>query len=430
MDALLSFRAYSSDNNSAGSDAGLTLLPGLALLVLVNLRPLHKYIRSAVAPSVTAAVKQQMQWLASIQSKKSPLMDALAHASATSVTVEFYVALLPLLFWLGWQEVAMKLLLGLSICCFVCFAWKDLLCCPRPRHIVKLQRNPAVVVKENNPNDIEYGAPSGHVALSVCLNFYLINELVQYGIMSQEAADSMHITSGLWIIWIAYGRMYLGVHTPVDLFTGCLMGLSMYGLWSRLDELCLQWLLTNNNAVLYSLIGFSTMIFQWPTGDEYTTSFLEAGVSFLGAAFGAVWVVNKYGVVHSPIQLAALQGPKDAFVEQHSTAAFAAKLLVGYATVLVTKTASKKALRSVLPVLLDQVPAAVRKLWLPYCTRSDCFNGSLASKPAGSDADSCAVPTKPGGLAWDVEVVAKFLNYACVVLAVKGACSVFELVGL
>ncbi len=278
---------------SSVSRERLVLLPGLAALLLATARPLHKYVRGALAPAISAAAHRQMHVLAAIQRLHSPLLDALSHASAMSVTVEFYVALLPLLFWLGWQEVAMKLILGLSLCCFVCFAWKDLLCCPRPRHMLRRPGAPPVAVKEDKHDDIEYGAPSGHVALSVCLNFYLVNELVQYGIVPHQLAGGMHAFSALWILWIAFGRMYLGMHTPVDLGTGALMGLSMLGLWSSVDEACLDWLRTNPNALTYSLLAFATAAFHWPTGDEYTTSFLEAGVTFLGAAWGACWCAAR-----------------------------------------------------------------------------------------------------------------------------------------
>jgi hypothetical protein len=87
-------------------------------------------------------------------------------------------------------------------------------------------------------------------------------------------------------------------------------------------------------------------------------------------------------------------------------------------------------LLAVLPPLLDQVPVPVRKLWLPYCVRADCFNGNLARGGAADVDASSGVPARPGGLAWDVEVVAKFLNYACVVLSVRQALPVFELLGL
>jgi membrane-associated phospholipid phosphatase len=342
----------------------LALLPGLAALLLAVARPLHKYVRAALAPAISAMAHRQMHVLAAIQRLHSPLLDALSHASAMSVTVEFYVALLPLLFWLGWQEVAMKLILGLSLCCFVCFAWKDLLCCPRPRHLLRHPGAPPVVVKESKQDDVEYGAPSGHVALSVCLNVYLVNELVQYGIVPPQLAGGMHACSALWILWIAFGRMYLGMHTPVDLATGALMGLSMLGLWSSVDELCLEWLRTNPNALTYSFIAFAAAFFHWPTGDEYTTSFLEAGVTFLGAAWGpalpgagpasraepaapclpaARRVVNRHGVAHDPLQLSLSGAPQPGeFAQHHSAAAFAAKLAVGYGTVLVAKTLSKK----------------------------------------------------------------------------------------
>jgi hypothetical protein len=87
-------------------------------------------------------------------------------------------------------------------------------------------------------------------------------------------------------------------------------------------------------------------------------------------------------------------------------------------------------LRATLPPLMDQVPAAVRTLWLPYCVRADCFNGNLAREGAADVDATSALPTKAGGLAWDVEVVAKFCNYACVAVAVSQALVAFELLGL
>jgi membrane-associated phospholipid phosphatase len=100
----------------------------------------------------------------------------------------------------------------------------------------------------------EYGLPSTHTMNSLCMNFYAAHYLHVSGLVSDSAAGSTRIfltvcmpsasspstlhshalllpvllyaMSALWVCWIAASRIYLGMHTPVDIFAGAVAGLT------------------------------------------------------------------------------------------------------------------------------------------------------------------------------------------------------------
>lgn len=56
----------------------------------------------------------------------------LAHLSANTVTVGFFITLLPTAYWLGFHDEALRLTIGLALTTYVNSGWKDYLCSPRP----------------------------------------------------------------------------------------------------------------------------------------------------------------------------------------------------------------------------------------------------------------------------------------------------------
>ena len=62
---------------------------------------------------------------------------------------------------------------------------------------------------------------------SISLNFYLIWYLHHNGLVATRTAGVLYLAAALWVVWVAASRLYLGLHTPIDLIAGAVAGASV-----------------------------------------------------------------------------------------------------------------------------------------------------------------------------------------------------------
>ncbi len=77
----------------------LRVLPTAVLWLLCLAPPLRALVRSRFSPFVRRTVVQQLETIARIQRLRSPLLTLIARFSAWTVTTEFYLVALPLVYW-------------------------------------------------------------------------------------------------------------------------------------------------------------------------------------------------------------------------------------------------------------------------------------------------------------------------------------------
>jgi sphingosine-1-phosphate phosphatase 1 len=104
----------------------------------------------------------------------------------------------------------------------------------------------------------EFGLPSSHTMNTLCLQFYLVHYLIEHELVSNSTAGKqrarlrqpltgpMHSCAALmlctprpccaaglytlvtaWVVFIAASRLYLGLHTPIDILAGAVAGLAV-----------------------------------------------------------------------------------------------------------------------------------------------------------------------------------------------------------
>lgn len=109
-------------------------LPG-AVLTLFCIAPVaHDLARTSLTKSLHRFVKTGIPTVLYFQGWHNRVMDTLVVLSALTVTVEFYITVLPPMYWSGWESETSQLCGGLALCTYVTCALKDLLCAPRPMH--------------------------------------------------------------------------------------------------------------------------------------------------------------------------------------------------------------------------------------------------------------------------------------------------------
>ena len=59
----------------------------------------------------------------------------------------------------------------------------------------------------------EYGLPSSHTLNSCLLNYYVIYFCLERGLIEAPTGRVLYVVASCWIAFIAFARLYLGMHT-------------------------------------------------------------------------------------------------------------------------------------------------------------------------------------------------------------------------
>jgi membrane-associated phospholipid phosphatase len=261
--------------------------------------------------------------------------------------VEFYTAFLPLLFWSGHTKLARQLTLLMALCIYIVNSVKDLVCAPRPpsppvRRIVPMESE-----KESS---LEYGLPSSHSINTLCLSGYLLYYLMghkeEIGIVSISAIAAL--LSAI-VFLVVFGRLYLGMHTPIDVAAGLAIGALLLLGWCMVDDYVDAFITTGENVLWFWATIAILLLFAYPTPELRTPSF-EFHTAFNGVVFGIVSAINRtYLEFHTDvipiIPLSTWGGIID----------LSRRLAIGLPIVLIAKAVSKALAIRVFPVVCNFV---------------------------------------------------------------------------
>jgi membrane-associated phospholipid phosphatase len=455
---------------------------------------LEHHVRAQL-PAVAAA-----QRAAASLERASPLLGralrALVALSAATVTVEFYIAVLPLMIWGGGQMTlaGLKLVGLLATSGYAAYALKDLLASPRPgeeaarvlkeaavvaaavddsassptptttphrrstrlaaRHaeMLREQQGPAAASASvaaaarslrviDHSKDVEDGAPSSHVSLSLPMTLHALGLLLPAG--AAAAAPQPPLLAALaWVVFVGWSRLYLGVHTPVDLFTGAALGHLSLAAWKGpVEEAWLRWAMMTTRTTTATpapaavpLAAAAAALFAMrmhpvptrPTACfNYSTAFVGAG---LGVTLG-VWAFAPKLRVVKVAATTTTTAPAAALL------LFLLKAAVGLAAVLGTRAAFKALLLVVLPPLMDLAPWSLRALWQPPPADAalvvEASRGNKTAARRRGGALSSPPPRRPdNGVAYDVDAAARLGSYTAAVFVVVAHAALWpEVVG-
>lgn len=165
-----------------------------------------------------------------IQQFSSPLLDSIFKAITTLGNEEYYILSIPLLYWLYDKKFALRF--GIF---FLFNAYLNSFI----KHIFKYPRPPLELHKIEQGG---YTFPSGHAQGNTGFWGYLAVQIKRRWV---------YIAAAIIFSLVAFSRVYLGVHFPLDIIVGILIGLAwiiLYELISRKVKLNLnlwQWFLAS-----------------------------------------------------------------------------------------------------------------------------------------------------------------------------------------
>ena len=148
----------------------------------------------------------------------SPVLDGVMKFFSFLGTIEFYLLLIPFVYWVISAKTGFRLLLVLISTDFVVLGFKQLLHQPRPYWIGDVKR----LAEETS-----YGIPSSHASDSLAVWGYLAYRLKK---------DWLWALSIVVVLMIGISRLYLAVHFPTDVLAGWLIGLVMIVIFAKGDK--------------------------------------------------------------------------------------------------------------------------------------------------------------------------------------------------
>jgi membrane-associated phospholipid phosphatase len=154
----------------------------------------------------------------------SPALDGLMNFFSFLGSIELYLLLIPIIYWLYDPRLGVRVLLVLLTTDFIGNVIKQLFHQPRPYWIGPVQ---------GLAQEISYGIPSTHSSNSLAVWGYLTYRLNKAWLWGLATAV---------VLLIGLSRLYLGVHFPHDVLFGWLIGLAVIVLFARFEKPLAAWL--------------------------------------------------------------------------------------------------------------------------------------------------------------------------------------------
>jgi len=181
------------------------------------------------------------QWgldvIRTVQLVAGPALDTVFKAITFLGEEEFFLILLPLIFWCVDFAVGVRLAIAFLLSTYVNTGLKDLFAHPRP-----FEFDPTV--QRHTTGVGGYGLPSGHSQSAV----------VVWGTLAAGFRKAwLWVVAILFIVLIGFSRIYLGVHFPTDVLGGWAVGAVFLAIYLPLEPRVAAWLKRAGLAVQLAL---------------------------------------------------------------------------------------------------------------------------------------------------------------------------------
>ncbi|XP_014204122.1 sphingosine-1-phosphate phosphatase 1-like [Copidosoma floridanum] len=200
----------------------------------------------------------------------------------------FYSLFFPFWIWNIDGTVGRRIILVWSIILTTGQVLKDIICWPRPScpPAVRLQKKWS----------LEYGMPSTHAMIAVSIPFSAVFFTKNKYIYSFSAGFVIAI---LWCLLICVSRIYLGMHTVLDVIAGLVLASGMMIVLVPLVDAIDDYFITNNWAILtLFIIGVGTIVYH-PTSGIWTPTRGDTAL-VVGTGTGihlGYWINYKTGIL-------------------------------------------------------------------------------------------------------------------------------------
>lgn len=210
-----------------------------------------------------------LDFIRAVQVVHGPVLDAVFKAITFMGEEEFFLVLLPLIFWCIDFAAGARLVVVLLLSTYVNSGLKDVFQHPRPFDL-----DPTVKLTEAEG----YGLPSGHSQSAV----------VVWGTMALQFRKRwLWIAAILLMVLIGFSRIYLGVHFPTDVLAGWAVGAVVLALYLAWESRIEAWLRRAGLAwqLVVAVVGPLVLMLVHPTKDTTSSMAVLMGLG-VGMALG------------------------------------------------------------------------------------------------------------------------------------------------
>ncbi len=198
-----------------------------------------------------------------LQSFSSPALDRFFVAVTALGSREFYMILIPVVYWCVDRRVGIRLGLAFLTSIYLNFFLKDLLRLPRPA-------GPGLRLPA--PGDAAgYGFPSGHAQGNATVWGYLAASFPRPALVAAAAAV---------VALVALSRLYLGVHYPADVAGGIVLGLAVVILFRRGEALLARRRWSRSALAAAALAVPLAAVAAYHTPDSFRMAGMAVGLSW------------------------------------------------------------------------------------------------------------------------------------------------------
>jgi len=170
-----------------------------------------------------------------------------------------YAVVIPFIIWNVDSAVARKMVLVWAVVMYIGQSIKDIVQWPRPAcpPVVRLQTKWS----------IEYGMPSTHAMISIALPYSVLHYISNRYQINFSVGIIIVL---LWCMLITFSRLYLGMHTVLDVIAGLILAIFLLIPFVPLADVVDRYLMYSKWTPLLILIVTVCLILIYPTSDQWT----------------------------------------------------------------------------------------------------------------------------------------------------------------
>lgn len=252
----------------------------------------------------------------------------------------FYISFIPFWFWNVDGIVGRKVILAWATIMTVGQVMKDVICWPRPAcpPAVRLQNKWAQ----------EYGMPSTHAMIGVSIPFGVLFFTMNRYAYSFPLGFTI---ATIWCLSVCTSRLYLGMHTLLDLIVGLALAIGMMIPLVPLIEATDHYFLSNG-WVLLTLIAITiSIVIYYPRSDRWTPTRGDTTmiVAVLAGVHAGAWLNYTTGAYSAPL----LPPPYSIIWPSYpELGLIVLRIILGFISVMTTKAISKSLIYATMCAIL------------------------------------------------------------------------------
>jgi len=208
---------------------------------------LRDYLRPLFASRIKSGIEETLPLF---QKWRSPLLDIVFSIASFCGSEDFYVICFPIVYWEYSEKLALLLLTLFAINVYISNCFKNMFRLPRPP---PTKSDKKMILDSNG-----YGFPSMHSMNAVGLPFLFLLYRNNY-VLPWKSHDSFvqiqFLVALIWLTWIVGSRLYLAVHSPLDVQAGLILGFLTLSGFVVVGESMVDWVVeTHGPFLVYSVL--------------------------------------------------------------------------------------------------------------------------------------------------------------------------------